>query len=617
MKSFTTKLINFFKMDTEIPACNFEAGKREMLIPLYQREYKWETEKVNTLIHDIASRDKFLGIVIFDEKEHNYEIVDGQQRATTCFLVLVALYNYFRGSIMEQRSILRLLKPYQKFILVNDSVGDFIQESGNSLTLRIDDDRDIYYQKAAFFDAYNAIEEFLGTMDAASVIRFRKKMLDCEFLILIKDTHSNTSPTEQIFLDINEKSQLLEVEDIFKGHCFENFDEEYYDELRALWIKLKKCGMEFKNKFNYDNLSHYLYLYLLENDNIYLPEKLVVNGKHYLDGKTMDETKNCLDKLINYGNCILNFYENIKKSEYRFVDLCSNSHEYRNTDDHKVLKTMAELMLCFKSAQYQKLPFMQLIVVLMSNERLRNEITHKNFRTIVSNLFIYTHFFITVVGKKSKHDIDLTVRDALQTATRSEILSAAKNLRINKIENYALKTNEKFENLSILYSIIDNYIANENWLSNIYTRENGYNLEHFIVPDKRYTSVLWRQNQTNRELKLYDTDSSYKKRTINFLIIDKLLNEKLDRFDIVSKIEIVRDWYNSRAQRIPKHISWLIQRIECMDSYVALINSKEEEYDENIVAEKYMRFLNDYFEEDHELEIISGLKELLKTSFEN
>ncbi len=617
MKSFTTKLKNFFKMDTDITACNFEADKREMLIPLYQREYKWETEKVNTLIHDIASRDKFLGIVIFDEKEHNYEIVDGQQRATTCFLVLVALYNYFRGSTMEQRSILRLLKPYQNFVLVNDSVGDFIQENGDSLILQIDDDRDVYYQKSTFFDAYKTIEAFLGTLDAASVIEFRNKMLDCEFLILIKDTHSNTSPTEQIFLDINEKSQLLEVEDIFKGHCFENFYEEFYDELRALWIKLKKCGMEFKNKFNYDNLSHYLYLYLLENDNIYLPEKLVVNGKHYLDGKTMDETKNCLDELINYGDCILNFYENIKKSEYRFVDLCSNSHEYRNTDDHKVLKIMAELMLGFKSAQYQKLPFMQLIVVLMSDESLRNGITHKDFRAIVSNLFIYTHFFITVVGKKSKHDIDLTVRDALQTATRSEILTAAKNLRINKIVNYTLKTNEKFENLSILYSITDNYIANENWLSNIYTRENGYNLEHFIVPDKRNLSIQWRQNQITRELRLNDVDRNYKKRTINFLVMDSELNERLERFDIVTRIEMIRDWYSGREQPIPTHINWIIQKIELMDSYTALCNCKQNDYDEDTVADKYKNFLNEYFDENHEITMMSGLIDLLKASFAN
>ncbi len=617
MKSFTTKLKNFFKMDTDIPACNFEADKREMLIPLYQREYKWETEKVNTLIHDIASRDKFLGIVIFDEKEHNYEIVDGQQRATTCFLVLVALYNYFRGSAMEQRSILRLLKPYQKFILVNDSVGDFIQESGDSLILQIDDDRDVYYQKSTFFDAYNTIEEFLGTLGAASVMEFRNKMLDCEFLILIKDTHSNTSPTEQIFLDINEKSQLLEVEDIFKGHCFENFYEEFYDELRTLWIKLKKCGMAFKNKFNYDDLSHYLYLYLLENDNIYLPEKLVISGKHYLDGKTMDETKNCLDELINYGNCILSFYENIKKSEYRFVDLCSNSHEYRNTDDHKTLKIMAELMLGFKTAQYQKLPFMQLIVELKSNERLRNEIAHKAFRAIVSNLFIYTHLFITVVGKKSKHDIDLTVRDALKNANTTEILTTAKNLRINKIESFALKTNEKFENLSIIYSIIDNYIANDNWLSYIYTRENGYNLEHFVVPDRRNLSIQWQQNQTQVELRLDNVDKNYKKRTINFLVMDSGLNERLNRFDIVTRIEMIRNWYDGREQQVPKHINWFIQKIESMRSYRALCDCKRNDYDEHIVAEKYKEFLNDYFEEEHELEMISGLIDLLKTSFEN
>ena len=604
-------------MDTENEACNFDANKREMLIPLYQREYKWETEKVKTLIQDISKRDKFLGIVIFDEKENNYEIVDGQQRATTCFLVLVALYNHYKGSEMEQRSLLKLLKPYRDFILVNDSIGKFVHECGDSLTLQIDDDKDVYYQKTSFIESYNTIEEFLGTLDATKVRDFRQKMLDCEFLILIKETHTNTSPTEQIFLDINEKSQLLEVEDIFKGHCFENFDEEFYDELRALWIQLKKCGMEFKNKFNYDSLSHYLYLYLLENDNIYLPEKLVINGKHYLDGKTMDETKKCLDDLINYGDNIIKFYANIKKSEYRFVDLCSNSNEYRATEDHKTLKIMSNAMLGFKYAQYQKLPFMQLIIMLMSNEDLRDGLTHKEFRAIVSNLFIYTHVFITVVGKKSKHDIDLTMRDALRSKNIGDIKVSARNLRKNKVEDFTLKHNEKFENLSIVYSITDNYIPNENWLSYIYTFESGYNLEHFIVPDKRALSIQWWQNETKRELKLRGVEKSYKKRTINFLVMDKDLNQKLERSDIVTKIERIRDWYNNREQKIPTHIDWFIQKIESMDSYSALCACKESEYDENIVAEKYVDFLNDYFEENHEIEMISGLINLLKTSFEN
>ena len=78
-------------------------------------------------------------------------------------------------------------------------LGILSRRVSDSLILQIDDDRDVYYQKSTFFDAYNTIEEFLGTLGAASVMEFRNKMLDCEFLILIKDTHSNTSPTEQIF----------------------------------------------------------------------------------------------------------------------------------------------------------------------------------------------------------------------------------------------------------------------------------------------------------------------------------------------------------------------------------------------------------------------------------
>lgn len=67
------------------------------VIPLYQREYKWKSEKIETLIKDIISRDKFLGIVILDYVDNKYEIIDGQQRLTTIFLALAALYNLYQG----------------------------------------------------------------------------------------------------------------------------------------------------------------------------------------------------------------------------------------------------------------------------------------------------------------------------------------------------------------------------------------------------------------------------------------------------------------------------------------------------------------------------------------
>ena len=80
MRAFVLKMSEFFKMDKPTEPANFKADKRELCIPLYQREYKWENEKINTLIADIKKQPKFLGNIILEETDTRYEIADGQQR---------------------------------------------------------------------------------------------------------------------------------------------------------------------------------------------------------------------------------------------------------------------------------------------------------------------------------------------------------------------------------------------------------------------------------------------------------------------------------------------------------------------------------------------------------
>ena len=46
MRAFVLKISEFFKMDKPTEPANFKADKRELCIPLYQREYKWENEKI-------------------------------------------------------------------------------------------------------------------------------------------------------------------------------------------------------------------------------------------------------------------------------------------------------------------------------------------------------------------------------------------------------------------------------------------------------------------------------------------------------------------------------------------------------------------------------------------
>lgn len=62
----------------------------KFIIPLYQREYVWQKEDVETLINDLnnAKQPYYIGNIVVDE---NYNVIDGQQRLTTLYLMQMVL----------------------------------------------------------------------------------------------------------------------------------------------------------------------------------------------------------------------------------------------------------------------------------------------------------------------------------------------------------------------------------------------------------------------------------------------------------------------------------------------------------------------------------------------
>lgn len=594
---------------------DFVSNKRELLIPLYQREYKWTDEKIISLISDVRKRDKFLGNIILDETESNYEIVDGQQRITTCYLILIYLFNRYNGHKIEQSLLRGYIKPYNTILLKNNSIGDYITENDNLMKIDINDENDIYRQKGDFKRAYETIENAINTFSRDEINDFKKQLLDSEILVLVNDRHNNTRPIEQLFLDINEKAQLLEVEDIFKGHCFEIYNEEYHSELRNLWVQLRKCSYEFK-KFGYEDTSQYIYLFLLENDKKDIPEKLTISGKHYLDGKTMDETNQLLSDMIRFGKSILKFYDNLKNDDYRFRDLCENSHEYRNENDHKILKQMCRIMLEPRGkAQYQKLPFMYLIHQLSLNKNMAMSLTHKDFRRIITNLYIYTSVFVYNGLKKSKESIDHTIRVAIKKEDITTLLNASKLLRVGIIEKLIVPSAYNAEKMYFVYSIIDNYISNDTWISKIYSKHEEDNFEHFIIPNNRNRLIEWVDEDNSFTIKLsLDTVSNFKKKTINLLILNKDLNGEIEHNDIITKIETIKNWYGEK--KLPKHISEFIAYIENMPEYKALKELKNTKCAHEEIERKYYGFINAYFDEEHST-MLSNIQTAFRQSFRN
>lgn len=69
--------------------------KYQFRIPLYQRKYAWTSDEVNTLLEDLKIFSKkqkeeqkyFIGNIVVENKDGVYDIIDGQQRFTTLYLM--------------------------------------------------------------------------------------------------------------------------------------------------------------------------------------------------------------------------------------------------------------------------------------------------------------------------------------------------------------------------------------------------------------------------------------------------------------------------------------------------------------------------------------------------
>ena len=94
-----------------------ESGKEHpFVIPEYQRPYAWTEEQIETLFDDLwdftTSEDGgsdgkstyFLGsIVAYENENGEQEIIDGQQRITSLFLLLRAIYTMLKKADSQSK----------------------------------------------------------------------------------------------------------------------------------------------------------------------------------------------------------------------------------------------------------------------------------------------------------------------------------------------------------------------------------------------------------------------------------------------------------------------------------------------------------------------------------
>lgn len=263
-------------------------------VPDYQREYVWETEQVEQLLTDINAElagndpaeapEYFIGsIVVCPGGDSVLELIDGQQRMTTLFLILCAIRDRIKelgeqppGALGPQIAATstdaagrdhfryRLDLQYEDSgdILVHIAEGSLDGADGAG-TRSIANIRNTYGVALGFLN-----REFGD--DAAALRAFYGYLINKVKLIRIQT--KDVAKALKIFETINDRGVGLDSMDLLKNLLFMKASREEFERLKVHWKELQDAIFDMGEKplrfLRYFIFSHYD-VDVLREDEIY------------------------------------------------------------------------------------------------------------------------------------------------------------------------------------------------------------------------------------------------------------------------------------------------------------------------------------------------------------
>jgi uncharacterized protein with ParB-like and HNH nuclease domain len=262
--------------------------KNTFIIPEYQRSYAWGEEQCRTLWDDLVNFDAqneeptyFLGTIVFFENDNNeYEIIDGQQRITTLFLLLRAIYKQLE-SMKENDEVLNFRSLIGPCIWnVSPRTGKVDDFSKIHITSRVitDADNEIFSEilksgdiKEKRKDNYSTnyllfkkLVDELAKNDPMNWYLFCNKILQDCILLPIQCDKRETALT--IFSTLNDRGLPLLDSDIFKAKIYSSLDDteknSFIEEWKELDNSTEEAGIKIQDLF----YQYMFYLRAKKND---------------------------------------------------------------------------------------------------------------------------------------------------------------------------------------------------------------------------------------------------------------------------------------------------------------------------------------------------------------
>ncbi|WP_318766113.1 DUF262 domain-containing protein [Lactiplantibacillus carotarum] len=263
-----------------------ESGKhKKFVIPEYQRPYAWSDEQIQVLFDDLVEYTTnsnestyFLGTIVSYENDTNeQEIIDGQQRITTLFLLLRAIYTKLKTSgengaylrsqiepaIWEQDDITGQVKFDETLITSRVMGDDGNQEFAEILINGTADSHTSsnysknYLQLQKLIDAYAA-------NDPLAFFKFISNILNKVILLPITADSQDTALT--IFSTLNDRGLALSDADIFKAKIYNHLGAKDKKGFIEQWQQLDEDATNANESIQKLFYYYMFYLRAVEND---------------------------------------------------------------------------------------------------------------------------------------------------------------------------------------------------------------------------------------------------------------------------------------------------------------------------------------------------------------
>jgi len=260
---------------------------KPFIIPEYQRPYAWSSEQAETLFEDIwefatatgglyKNGTYFLGsIVSFENEFMEQEIIDGQQRITSLFLLLRAIYTKLvNGDDMNTEAAQNFIREIEPAIWRKDNLTGKVNYTDILINSKVVDNhgndilKNILQTGIAnpnlndnYSKNYILFQELYNKRCAESPLKvydFIFALLNQAILLPISADSQDTALT--IFSTLNNRGLPLSDADIFKAKLYNNLPNEDKENFISQWKLLDREATEANESIQ--QLFYYFMFYL-------------------------------------------------------------------------------------------------------------------------------------------------------------------------------------------------------------------------------------------------------------------------------------------------------------------------------------------------------------------